>query len=138
MPVIIEKVMTKNVVTTRFDATLLEIRDIFTRNKFHHILVLDQSKKLAGIISDRDILKHISPFLGTYAEQKMDKATLNKPARQLMTPNPITIYQDETIPVAADVLVKNNLSALPVLDRSKQLVGILSWKDILRLIAKSK
>lgn len=138
MAILVEQLMQSPAITTSFNTKLKDIQSIFERKRFHHILVLDDSKNLAGIISDRDILKNVSPFVGTYVEQSIDKDTLDKTARHIMTPNPVVIYPDQTIPEAAKLLTDKNVSTLPVLKRNKEVVGILSWKDVLRVVARAK
>lgn len=138
MAILVEQLMKSPPVTTTFSTKLKEIQSIFESKKFHHILVLDDNQNLAGIISDRDVLKNISPFVGTYVQQKIDKDTLDKTARQIMTPNPFVVYPDQTVPEAAKILTEKNVSTLPVLTRSKEVVGILSWKDVLRVVAKAR
>ena len=44
-----------------------------------------------GVISDRDLLKALSPYIGTATETSRDVATLNKRAHQIMSRKPITI-----------------------------------------------
>ena len=102
------------------------------------MIVIDENKLIAGIVSDRDILSAISPFLGTSVENKLDRSTLEKTAWQLMKPNPVVARVSNTIPEAANLLIQSNISCLPIIDVSGALVGMLSWKDILRVIAKSK
>ena len=86
----IEAILTKCVVTVDMDDSLYTIRDIFSHVRFHHLLVTED-EKLCGIISDRDLLKAISPYTGSVAEQPRDAATLRKRAHQIMARNPVTI-----------------------------------------------
>ena len=84
----ISSIMTRRVVTVEMDDFLQIISEIFENVKFHHILVVD-GRKLVGVISDRDFIKALSPFLDTPSEEKPDITTLNKKAHQIMnrTPN---------------------------------------------------
>ena len=54
------EIMSSKVVTVEMDDSLEVIRDIFRKVKFHHLIVVD-GKKIVGIITDRDLLKAISP-----------------------------------------------------------------------------
>lgn len=51
--------------------------------------------------------------------------------RELMTPNPVTITIDTTVPEALRMMHEGNFRELPVLDTSGQLIGIVSDKDLL-------
>ena len=123
--------MTRKVVTVEMDDTLLTIRMIFQHVKFHHLLVVE-NRKPVGIISDRDFLKAASPFLGKIVETTRDLDTLRKRAHQIMTRNPVTIYPETSIETAADLLLEKKISCLPVISSQGDVVGIVTWKDILQ------
>lgn len=130
----VEKIMTTHVVTVDMDDTLKEIREIFEHASFHHILVIE-NKKLVGIISDRDLLKAVSPYANTPSERTRDAATLKKRAHQIMTRKPITIDIDGSVLEAIRSFVDEKISCLPVLNKDGSVAGILTWRDILKAIA---
>jgi len=51
----------------------------------------------------------------------------------IMSTNVVTASPDTTILEATNILVKHNISGLPVVDKKKKLLGIVSEKDLLRL-----
>ncbi len=106
--------------------------EVFERERFHHVVVVDDSK-VVGVISDRDLLKRLSPFVGSkFNERKQDENTLNLKAHQVMTRNPVTVSPGDSVQVAVDLILKHSFRSLPVVDASRKPVGIISWKDILR------
>ena len=123
--------MARKVVTVEMDDTLMEIREIFHKAKFHHLLVVNDDK-LMGIISDRDVLKATSPNINTISETTRDRATLNKRAHQIMTRNPITIRGDATLEEAAEVLLEERISCLPIIDFDHHVMGLITWVDIIK------
>ena len=131
----VESIMTRKVFKVKMDDTIGTIREIFENVKFHHLLVME-GKKIIGIISDRDVLKAISPFLGTLSEHNYDLATLNRKAHQIMAHKPVTVYKDMSIKMAANILLNNNISCLPVVSPEGDIEGIVTWKDILRYYIK--
>ncbi len=128
---LVSSIMTGKVVTVEMDDTLLTIRMLFQHVKFHHLVVVE-NRKPVGVISDRDFLKAASPFLGKIIETTRDLDTLKKRAHQIMTRNPVTVYPETSIETAADLLLKNNISCLPVISSRGDVVGIVTWKDILQ------
>lgn len=66
-------VMTAAVVTVQMDESLEVIQEIFDHARFHHLLVMD-GHTLTGIISGRDALKALSPYVGTISETHRDRA----------------------------------------------------------------
>ncbi len=123
-------IMTKRVVSVQMDDTLRVIRELFQKARFHHVMVLEDDV-LRGVISDRDLLKNLSPFIDSPAEDRKDLSTLERRAHQIMSRQPITATSNTTVHEAAQLLVQRNISCLPVVDDGA-LVGVVTWKDLLR------
>lgn len=133
MSVTIEKIMTTPVVSVSFDANLGEIRKIFSETHLHHVLVVEDNK-VYGIISDRDLLRSLSPNLDKINEKASDAATLNIRAHQVMTRHPTLLKPEDSVLSAVDIMYDTGHSCLPVVDNNKHPIGIVSWRDILKLI----
>ncbi len=131
----VESIMTKKVFKVRMDDTVGAIRKIFDNAHFHHLLVVERNK-LFGVISDRDVLKAVSPFIGTLSEHNHDLSTLNKKAHQIMNHKPIIVFKDTSLQVAGTIMLDNNISCLPVVSLEDEVEGIVTWKDILRYYVK--
>lgn len=127
----IKDIMTKSVVTVEMDDKLSLVKEIFDNSKFHHLLVIDGGK-LFGVVSDRDLLKAISPNLGTMVVTYRDLATLNKRVHQIMTRKPITLKPDDSISDAAALFNTHRISCIPVVNDEFQPVGIISWRDLVK------
>lgn len=125
--------MSKPVVTVTLDTTLRMVKQIFENAKFHHLLVVEKGK-LYGVLSDRDLLKSISPFIGTLQETAHDKFTLNKKVHQIMSRKPITLTPSADVYMAISVFNQHNISCIPIVNEKDAPVGIISWRDILRII----
>ncbi|HQW91146.1 MAG TPA: CBS domain-containing protein, partial [Nitrospira sp.] len=80
----VRAIMSTRAVTVTMDDSLARARELFNEHHFHHLLVV-QGPTLLGIISDRDLLKAVSPHIGTLSETDRDRATLNKRAHQIMS-----------------------------------------------------
>jgi len=123
--------MTTNVVTIGMDDTLKSARSIFDRRKFHHLLVIEDGK-VVGVLSDRDLLKNLSPFLGSpFSQRPQDAATLQKKAHQMMSRKLVSIGPDETISLAAERMMHERVSCLPVVDHDDKPLGIITIHDLL-------
>jgi acetoin utilization protein AcuB len=125
----VESIMSREVVTVRPDAALMEIRGLLHEKGFNHLLVTEEDDTLCGVISDRDVLKSVSPFLDTYSEEHRDVKTLSRPASEIMQADPITVTPDTSIKEASQTLLDNRVSSLPVVE-GNELVGIVTGKDL--------
>ena len=127
----VEDIMSTRVVTVEMDDSLEILRDIFRKVRFHHLLVVD-NEKLVGVISDRDLLRAMSPYVGTMSETTRDRATLDKRAHQIMSHYPITIRKSCTLEEATRLMLRRGVSCLPVTNPQKGIEGIVTWKDLFK------
>jgi acetoin utilization protein AcuB len=130
----VRSIMTARVVTVEMDDRLDVVKQIFDTLKFHHLLVVDDRKKLIGIVSDRDLLKALSPYVGSAAETTRDIATLNKRVHQIMSRNPITLHPEAEIEDCVQLFLGQRISCIPIVNRDFKPVGVVSWRDVLKLL----
>jgi acetoin utilization protein AcuB len=130
---ILEKIMSKRVVTVGLDDSLRVIKEIFDEGKIHHLLVEEQNQ-LYGVISDRDLWRAISPNLGSSFESLRDTATLNKRAHHIMTRKPITLPREADIFEAIRIFNRHRISCIPIVTSEQHIVGIITWRDIFLLL----
>ena len=125
----VDSIMSREVVTVSPDAALVDIRKRLQEGGVNHIVVVEDGT-LRGVISDRDVLEAISPFLDTYSEEHRDVKTLSQPASEIMQADPITATPDTPIEEASRTLLDNRVSSLPVVE-GDELMGIVTGKDML-------
>jgi acetoin utilization protein AcuB len=133
---IVRDIMTRRVVTVELDDQLETVKNIFDKMQFHHLLVVEDAK-LFGVVSDRDLLKALSPNLGTSTESFKDRATLNKRVHQIMSRDPISLKPEASVQDAIRVFNTHRISCIPIVDEENKPVGILSWRDILRALGQA-
>ena len=129
----IENVMNRTIVTVEMDDSLKTVKEIFDHVRFHHLLVV-KAGKLIGVVSDRDLLKALSPHIGTLSETVRDLATLEKKVHQVMTRKLVALKPGADLLDAVEVFNHHNISCIPVIGGEGQPLGILSWRDILKAI----
>jgi acetoin utilization protein AcuB len=130
----LRSIMTSRVVTVELDDTLEVVKQIFDAMKFHHLLVLDTGKTLCGVISDRDLLRALSPYVGTASENARDTATLRKRVHQIMSRKPVTLPPQATVTDAINLFLASRVSCIPIVDPHLKPVGIVSWRDVLKTL----
>jgi acetoin utilization protein AcuB len=129
----VEKFMTSRIVTIGFDDTLATVREIFAEASFHHLLVVEDGK-LQGVVSDRDLLRAMSPFIDSVVESARDLGTLNMRVHQIMSRKPLTLRPDSSLSEAVALFLSNTISCIPIVDAEFRPVGIVSWRDVLRYL----
>jgi acetoin utilization protein AcuB len=130
----LNKVMSTNLITLEMDDDLGKAKAVFDQHKIHHILVLDD-KELVGVITDRDIYKHLSPTIGTKNQTPRDYSLLQKKLHLVMNRNLTTAPSNTTLNEAVLLFHDNHISCLPIVNNKMEPLGIISWRDILKVIA---
>lgn len=131
----IEKLMSKDLITLTMDCPLSKAKEIFENQKVHHLLITDDDHLLAGVITDRDLYKHLSPTIGTNQETPRDTALMQKKLHQIMTRDLISAQVNVSLNEAVLLFYDNHISCLPVVDKQNKAIGIITWRDILKVIA---
>lgn len=133
---IVSDLMTPNVETVKMDTILSEVWKIFRQHRFHHLPVVDDQNKLIGMISDRDVLYHISPRVESGNATVAEIEVLRKPAHQFMSRGPLTVYPNTSAARALRTIIDQSVSCLPVVDDEMNLKGILTWRDVIKLVIR--
>lgn len=85
------------------------------------VLVIDDDNSVLGIVTDGDVRRCV-----------VSKGGLtNSTARELMTENPITIGADYLAADALSIMQKHEITALPIVDENKKLLGLLHLHNLL-------
>ncbi|HEX7928136.1 MAG TPA: CBS domain-containing protein [bacterium] len=126
---IVRDIMNQQPGTIRPHATLAEALQLMADRKSRHLVVMDaDDATVIGILSDRDMAMYYDPLGMTQERWKQGNV------EQLMSKSVVTIGSGAKLEEAARMLLREGVSALPVVD-SGQLVGILSDRDFVRYFA---
>lgn len=102
------------------NATISDALTIMAENKIGGIPVVDSDKTFVGIVTNRDL--------------RFEK-NLKRPVKEVMTPakNAVTAVQGITLKQAEVVLQDHKIEKLPILDKNKKLIGLITYKDIIKI-----
>lgn len=122
MTAAVENLMSRKVVTIEATASVFDAtREIMDRD-IGCVLVL-REKKIVGIVTKGDILREA-------VMKRLDPSQLN--IERIMTQPVLTIEPTRTLAEASTLMSEENLTKLPVVDKSGSLVGIITSSDIMR------
>lgn len=148
--VYVRDLMTRHVVGVRPEQSLIEAAQILFDHNFDGLPVTDDSGRLVGIITQYDLISkganiHLPTFIQLMKNlplYKKDKAMI-KPGLEnivslkisdVMNTDPITIGPDQPVDEASAMFTQHHrVNPIPVINSSRQLVGIISRYDIIRL-----
>ena len=109
-------------ITVREAISVQEAAKIIVGKQVNHLPVISASNKLIGIVTAYDIAKAV-------ARNKGDSL------KGIMTRRVVTATPDEPIDLAARRLERHNISALPVIDHTNSVIGIITSEDLSKLLA---
>lgn len=132
---IIRDVMTKNPVCVTESTSVTEAKQIMNSRKINKLPVLNNSKKLVGIITKNDIAK-VSPSEATTLDMYEISSLLAKlTCGKFMTKKVITISESEIVEEAARIMADKNIGCLPVVN-DDVVVGIVTESDLFELFVQ--
>ncbi len=94
-----------------------------SQKKLGMTCVIDESNKLAGIITDGDLRRML---------QKHGNSILQKTARDCMSPNPLTIEKEDLATKALNIMEKNKITSLIIISKNGEVEGLIHLHDLWR------
>lgn len=124
--VLVKKAMKKNVYSLSLENTISELIELMSKKGVGSIVVVNNEKIPIQILTLRDMPKIFSVNL-TSNNIKELLYELGKNQENL-----ITIRPNQHLIIAMNLMNRNNISHLPVVNKANKLVGILSMRDLLK------
>ncbi|MEM5832646.1 MAG: CBS domain-containing protein [Candidatus Aenigmatarchaeota archaeon] len=125
-------IMSKNIIFARPDETIKEVSLKMLKNKISGLPIIDNSGKIVGIISQTDIVK----LSEKYNEKELEKLKVNeiiKGKRKL-----IVARENTSIKRLIKLMIKHDISRIPIVDKEYKVIGIVSKLDILKIFYKEE
>jgi CBS domain-containing protein len=158
----VKELMTTNVVAFKPGDKIRYVTETFRRNKISGAPVIDDQRKVIGVISEADIMKltaTIPPpdidldlfnpieFFSTFSYMRKAKKIPDEIEKQcetlfegcaedVMSKKPVTASPDDSISDVARVMHKNDFNRLPVVDDRRRLLGIIARDDVIGVFVK--
>ncbi len=121
-PTEVADVMTGKVVTLSPHHTFNDVANLMNDRHFRHCVVVDNQRKIVGVISDRDILRALA----------RNPNSRSKSVEQIMTRNPVTVRRATPIVEAVSKMVAKRINCLPVIEEDATVCGIVTSTDLLK------
>ncbi len=118
----VSEIMTRDVEVVHVDDTVQQAAKLMRNARVRNLVVVDK-KSVVGIIADKDIIYKIVAF----------NKNNSTPVGAVMTPDVITVKEEDTVLDAARIMTDKGINALPVVNKDNELVGIVTRTDLLNL-----
>ncbi len=101
-------------------------------------LPVAEADKLVGIITIGDVREASPSDATTLSIWELNYLWAQLKVENVMTRNVVTVAPDAPVTDAAQLMLDNKISGLPVVDQSGKLIGILTESDIFRMLVQSR
>ncbi len=128
--------MTKDVITVESKTILPKAHRLMTEKQIRRLPVVDNGK-LVGILTIGDVRGAEPSQATSLSIWEINYLLDQMQIRETMTRKPITINEQATIQEAAQKMLENRISGLPVVDKTGKLTGIITESDIFRFVVQS-
>ena len=134
-------IMTRDVITVAEGTSINAAAGLMAAHNISSLPVVNQDNKLTGILTEADFLSAMNIKEDSAIKDMFNVIIRRKrPAKQrgttvegLMTLKPVTIKEEDTLQTAIKLMDKNHIKRLIVTDNDKNVTGILSRPDLIRL-----
>lgn len=123
----VEEVMNDEVIVMGENEQVSHARNLMLKHNFSRVVVVNDEGKPIGMVTEKDLSRKLR---GNGPEWKR-RPINNISIKRAMTANLITINASENIINAVELMLKNNISSIPVID-DEGLAGIVTKTDLMK------
>jgi acetoin utilization protein AcuB len=125
--------MSKPAITIDIDAFMNDAIKLLKNHNIKMLPVMEKGK-LVGIVTDRDLKRASASDATTLEIHELLYLISKIKIKEIMTKKPIAVPEDYTVEETAEVLLKHNISGVPVVDQYREVVGTITQNDIFRIL----
>jgi len=141
----VREIMTKEVASVKPDDNAASALDRLFKMRISGLPVIDDKGKLVGMFTEKEILAKVLPSylerVGSFVYNENPKAVKQKIAglgslkvKEVMRREVVTVYEDTTLCEAAHLMLTQKVRRTPVLNKSKDVVGIVAREDVVKAL----
>ncbi|MBW1719912.1 MAG: CBS domain-containing protein [Deltaproteobacteria bacterium] len=113
--------------------SIMKACQLMKEHSIRRIPVVKQDR-IVGIVSDRDIKDAAPSKTASMDEHKLYYLLSETKIKDIMTPYPLTLRENDSVEKAAVIMLENRISGLPVVNNKDQVVGMITQTDIFKVM----
>jgi acetoin utilization protein AcuB len=125
--------MTPNPICGRPEMPVTEAQALMRENKIRHLPIVDEEGKLAGLITQRSLLRALPSDVSNFSRFEISYVLAKIKARDVMVKDVLTIDENTAIEEAARIMADERVGCLPVM-RDGDLGGIITDNDLFTIM----
>ena len=124
----IKEVMNPEVFVVQENEQVGHARNLMLSHGISRVVVVDGDGKPVGMVTEKDITRKLKGNGPKWKSRPIDKISV----RRIMSSDPITASPDDEIHTAIELLIKNNVGSIPIVD-DDGLAGIITKTDLMKV-----
>jgi CBS domain-containing protein len=137
---LVREMMTQEPVTVSQDTGLKEAMRLLDAHSITSMPVVEATGRIVGVVSETDLVRdcvhpdvraHLIPVAADVLPQGQPSRTAD-----VMNRHPVTVNGDLDLADAVDLMSSSSVKSVPVVDRADRVVGMLSRRDVVHLLAR--
>lgn len=143
----VKEIMKKEVISIKPDDNAMDVLNLLFKLQISGLPVIDGKGRLVGMFTEKDILRNVLPSyiekVGRFIYEEDPKSIKNKfeglknlSVSQLMRKEVITVDEENSLCEVAHLMLTQKVRRIPVLDKEKNVVGIVARVDVVKAYAK--
>lgn len=148
---LVKDFMVEDVISVRPISSIKDVMTTFVEKKIGGVPIVDENGKLAGMVTDGDILRAFKPidrriqdyisFITYIAEEALEERLEEMAKVQVIriakTKGIVTVHPNDEMKTVVTLLAKHHFKKLPVIDKDNHVVGVISRGDVIRRIQET-
>jgi len=136
-----QDIMAQEAETLTLDDTVEAALLFMKERKVRHVPVMDlpvgdeEGEYFVGVISERDLFRQISPYVGKSGELDSDRSALRRKLTDIVTRKPTGVSPETPLAEVMATMIDNHADIAPVLAKG-ELVGMITSGDIVKLYVR--
>lgn len=126
---VVDEVMTRVPIVVHPELRLDRAAAAMSQAGVRHLPVVDADGHLVGMLSDRDLRQTLGTDTHEWFRAAVD--SLSETVENVMSPDPIALPSGTWLEAALEVFADEGVGAIPIIDESERVIGMLSYVDVL-------
>lgn len=135
---IVRELMTKDPLSVRAATKVKTALSLLDENDITTLPVVASDGRLCGVVSEADLIRELVDrdprLMIPPGERSIDRPRC---VGDVMSAHAISVHEETDLAVAVDLATSTSVKTLPVVDSHDRLVGILSRRDVVRMLARA-
>jgi acetoin utilization protein AcuB len=125
--------MTRNVIMADKCDSIEVAKNLLKQHSISLLPVMEK-EMLCGVVSSSDLYRTINSLAAEREDPDFKDTVSHMTVGQVMTPNVIAVPADFTVEETIELLIKNEIHGVPVINDKKEVLGVITQTNLLKAI----